>query len=94
MNLIHLAFRFKCIDFMNMKCIKTILNKKWHDNADPKTTKYIVSNLFISIRHVCYFVLFLIKKNIFILKTPTNKVCCVDNCSRFGTFFDCIQHRK
>ena len=43
MDLIHLAFRFKCIEFMNMKCIKTILNKKWYDKAELNTSKSIVS---------------------------------------------------
>ena len=54
MDLMHLAFRFKCIEFMNMKCIKTILNKKWYDKAELNTPRSIVSTSHLTFYQIRY----------------------------------------
>ena len=45
-NLVDVAFRFKCIEFMSMKCIISIINKRWYDRIDLNRGRLIVKKQF------------------------------------------------
>ena len=38
-SLIEISFRFNCIDFMNIKCIKSLIHKQWYDKINTDVNK-------------------------------------------------------